>query len=107
MASGARPFDGKTSASVFDAILNRQPPSLRDLNPELPSALERIISRLLEKDPDRRFASAGELLGALRRYQQATAAAGSPLRWLRRPRVAVPLALLIAAAGMLIYRKRR
>jgi eukaryotic-like serine/threonine-protein kinase len=62
MATGRVPFQGDTAAAVFDQLLNRLQPSLLTLNPTLPRSLEVIIDKALEKDPDRRYRSAGELL---------------------------------------------
>jgi TolB-like protein/tetratricopeptide (TPR) repeat protein len=74
-----RAFDGATTALVFDAVLNRQPPSLRDIRPDLPSGVERIVTRLMAKDVDARYPSAKAVLADLR---QALGAAGDG-----RPRV--------------------
>ncbi len=54
-------FPGDTPALVFDGILNRAPISAVDLNVEVPSGLETIIAKLLEKDRNRRYRSAKEL----------------------------------------------
>jgi eukaryotic-like serine/threonine-protein kinase len=62
MATGRAPFQGDTAAAVFDQLLNRLQPSPLTLNPTLPRSLEAIIDKALEKDPDRRYRSAGELL---------------------------------------------
>jgi serine/threonine protein kinase len=48
MATGRQGFDGNTPAAIYDAILNRQPPSARDLNPALPAGLDGILSRARE-----------------------------------------------------------
>jgi len=64
MATGARPFQGGTTAVVFDAILNRAPTPPRDLNPALPVEIEGIITKALEKDREvrcRRHRSCGPI----------------------------------------------
>ena len=70
MAAGVLPFQGETSAVVFDAILNREPIPLADVNPSSPAELGRIISQALEKDRDLRFQSATELKTAIKRLKR-------------------------------------
>jgi len=70
MATGRRAFQGDTRAAVYDAILNREPASAVELNPQIPPDLERIIGKALEKDPVRRHQSAAELRDELRELQR-------------------------------------
>src|SRR5438046_8896602 len=60
MATGVSAFRGGSAAVVFEAILNRTPKSVRELNPEIPETLERSIARLLEKDRDLRYQTASD-----------------------------------------------
>jgi serine/threonine protein kinase len=72
MATGAVPFQGDTSAVVFDAILNRAPlPPVR-LNPQISQRLEEIIAKALEKDCDLRYQHASEIRSDLKRLQRDT-----------------------------------
>src|SRR5215469_9040720 len=61
MAGGVLPFAGDTSAVIFDAILNRDPARVDQINSSLPSEFGRILSKLLEKDRALRCQSATEL----------------------------------------------
>ncbi len=70
MATGILPFQGDTSAVVFDSILNRDPASLAEVNPSLPAELDRVIGQALEKDRDLRYQSATDLKTALKRLKR-------------------------------------
>ena len=63
---GGKPFAGDTPEAIAYHILNERPAPLRSVAPDVPQPLEDIVTRALEKDPDRRHASAAELMAALR-----------------------------------------
>jgi len=108
MATGRRAFAGDSVGMTFDAILHAAPvPPLR-LNPELPPELEKIITKALEKDPESRYSSAGEMQKALRKCQESLQVPKtglldlrSLLRRLRKPQVAIPALILLLALGFL------
>jgi tetratricopeptide (TPR) repeat protein/tRNA A-37 threonylcarbamoyl transferase component Bud32 len=60
MLTGSVPFRGTYQEATFYAIKNEPLPSLRAGRPDVPEALERVVTRALEKDPDQRFQSARE-----------------------------------------------
>ena len=61
MSTGVLPFQGDTSAVVFEAILNRDPRAATKVNAQLPAAFERVLDKALEKDRELRYQSATEL----------------------------------------------
>jgi serine/threonine protein kinase/Tfp pilus assembly protein PilF len=70
MASGKTPFQGDTSAVIFDAILNREPVPIGVENPAVPAQFGQILAKLLEKDRTLRCQSATELKTDLNRLKR-------------------------------------
>jgi eukaryotic-like serine/threonine-protein kinase len=70
MATGALPFRGDTSGVIFDGILNRAPVAPVRVNPEVPTRLEELINKALEKDPKLRCQSAAEMRADLERLKR-------------------------------------
>ncbi len=70
MATGVLPFQGDTSAVVFEAILNREPPSINQVNAALPAELNRILSKALEKDRGLRYQTATDFKTDLLRLKR-------------------------------------
>ncbi len=82
MIKGKRAFEGTTTASVIGAILERSAPSVADM---APTALDRVLKRCLEKDPENRWQTARDLRAALDLVAHAPKpVAGLPASLLRR-----------------------
>ncbi len=70
MAAGVLPFQGDTSAMIYEAILNRDPAPAAQLNPALPPDFGRILDKALEKDRNMRYQSATDLKTDLTRLKR-------------------------------------
>lgn len=70
MATGILPFQGDTAAVIYEAILNRDPSPVREANPSVPSELERIIDKALEKDRNLRYQTATDIKTDLARLKR-------------------------------------
>ena len=93
MTAGKRAFDGKTKTSLIAAIVSGQPRPISEMQPLTPPALEHVIRKCLEKDPDARWQSAQDVAEELRWIGEGQSAAAA------RPAAAAwPL---IAAAAVL------
>jgi Tol biopolymer transport system component/tRNA A-37 threonylcarbamoyl transferase component Bud32 len=66
MAAGRAPFQGNSSAEVLAAILHREPPPLARFEPETPAELQRIVSKALRKDRQKRYQTIDDFLIDLR-----------------------------------------
>ena len=98
MATGRLPFPDREPAQLLSSILTRDPRPPHELNGSISSGLEAVILKSLEKDPERRYPSAGALSGDLRRLSEPGASPekirpGSTRRWL----LFAGAALLVAA----------
>jgi serine/threonine protein kinase/Tol biopolymer transport system component len=80
MATGQLPFQGESTATIFDAILNRAPVAPVRLNPNLPPKLEDIIIRALEKDRNLRYQHASDMRAELQRLKRDTDSGRSAAR---------------------------
>jgi len=72
MATGRLAFPGFTSYDYCEAILNKEPPRPRQLNPAIPEELEHIIAKALEKDREVRYQTASDLRADLKRLKRDT-----------------------------------
>jgi len=70
MLSGQKPFQGETPTDVIVSIVERAPASLSGLAPEVPTELERIVSKALTKNREGRYPSAADLLSDLKNLKQ-------------------------------------
>ena len=85
MSTGSQAFQGESVAIVFDTILNRHPLPPSQINPQLPSEVERIIRRALEKDRALRYQHASEMRAELQRVKRDTSSGARPSAHAERP----------------------
>ena len=108
MATGLLPFRGETSGVIFKAILDGTPTSAVRLNPDLPTELERMIDKCLEKDRSLRYQHASDIRTDLQRLKRDTESGKTvaltrtvaPFRW-SHTRIAAIVLALAAIVGVL------
>ena len=79
MATGRQAFSGTSTAAVFTAILRDEPPRPSQVNLELPTELDRIIIKGLEKDRDLRYQHAADMHTDLKRLKRDTESGRTPV----------------------------
>jgi serine/threonine-protein kinase len=89
LTTGQQPFAGPTAAVLFDSILHRQAKAPSTISPVIPMSLERLIQRLMAKDPAARYESAKEVFAELRSIQQQQSSSHSNLTAQPVPSIAV------------------
>ena len=70
MATGQMAFPGSSNGVIFEAILNRMPAPVLEVNPTIPQKLDELIAKSLEKERDMRYQTAAELRGDLKRIKR-------------------------------------
>ncbi len=104
-ASGQKPFPGKGTIEIMNAILHSRPATLAKVNPSLPVALDRVVTRALEKDSSARYQTAAELRADLEALRQPQSSATTPLTAVRSrhaPLWIAAAALTVASIAWLI-----
>jgi len=69
MLTGKLPFEGDSAVSVALMQLQSTPKRPREVNPAIPVGLEQITMRAMEKQPDKRYTSAAEMLSDIERFR--------------------------------------
>lgn len=114
MVMGRRTFHRPTEADTISAVLNEDPPAISQISPEAPLALDRIIRRCLEKNPEQRFQNASDLAFALQELSDpgVSPAPGSVAparhesrhsRWLQSA-MALAVVVVLAVAALFLLR---
>ena len=109
MAAGTVPFGGATPFEVMISRIQRPPKPVRELNPELPVYLQKIIERCLTVDLGLRYQNVQQILDDLDAQSVKTTIVHrtKSQRWLRPAAAGVVLAAVLAAGGLWLYQKGR
>ena len=110
MLTGRPPFRGETAAETERQVIHDEPVSPSRLNTKVPRDLETICLKCLNKEPERRYASAAALADDLRRFGEGRPIQARPVgligrfwRWCRRnPTVAALVATAMALVGLAV-----
>jgi serine/threonine protein kinase len=114
LVTGRRPFGGEFTDAIRYAIANENPEPLARFKSDVPEDLQRIIFKLLEKDPDLRYQTATGLLSDLKLLQRSSGPTPSSVHSAVKPTVAprkgsrrfvIPAVLLVAAVALLLVFK--
>jgi dienelactone hydrolase len=107
MLSGKLPFVGDREASILYSVVHEEPKPLKAIKPDIPVELQQIIAWALKKKPESRYSSVTEMLNDLKNYRDSLRAGEmgvysfrSFLRLIRKPVVAIPAVVLIAAVAV-------
>jgi eukaryotic-like serine/threonine-protein kinase len=81
MLTGKRPFPGNSSDEVLSAVLDKEPPPVSQVIPQVPAELGRVVAQCLRKDASERFQSMGEVRAALEALRESAGGRVTARRW--------------------------
>ncbi|MGC1869622.1 MAG: protein kinase [Acidobacteriaceae bacterium] len=111
MLTGRPPFQADSTLAVLHSVIADRFPAVRELRPDAPEEAEQIVNKAMQKDAERRYASAGEMArdasGLLTKLSGYVPAVEAPsTRYLKMMTAALTLVLIAGAvAGWWIYRR--
>jgi eukaryotic-like serine/threonine-protein kinase len=109
MLTGTVPFDGDTTPQLCNKVLQDPAPLVRDLRPNVPEGLERIIARCLEKQREKRFENVSDLAAALAPFASPPGFDSTRVVWdqesqaFPRPQRVRPAVMVFTVMGMAIF----
>ena len=111
MLTKQQPFKDSYNEALMYSIINEDPEPLRSINPEIPPELEKIVLKMLYKNPEDRYGSVVEFIKDLGKYKKSSNLNPFEFKQLynyfKKPKIALPstiiFILLILIAGRIIY----
>jgi eukaryotic-like serine/threonine-protein kinase len=100
MATGKKPFDARSQASLIASIMKEEPRPISALQPMTPPALERVVKQCLAKEPDDRWQTAGDLKRELDWIVRGGSQLGIPAVVASRRRHRLQASTIVAAVGI-------
>ncbi|MFB3133768.1 MAG: protein kinase [Rhodothermales bacterium] len=108
MLTGERPFKGDYDQAIIYSLLNEDPASITEINPELPEEVEHVVTMCLEKEKDLRYPSVADLLADLEVLTQdpgsallSSTGSGASLYAMQRRQPRIPRKAIVVGAGVL------
>ena len=107
MLTGKLPFEGDIDQVIIYSILDKEPEKITSINPEIPLALENIVCKALEKDPDSRYQNVEEMLSDLLNLKNESSNSSSAKFYFKqkgkRKKTAIISALVVLVAVIIFY----
>ncbi len=95
LLTGQVPFTGKTEYEIIKGHLEKPPPPIQKLNPEVPVTLVKVIEKALSKKPEDRFSSADELLQVIKDLKEKILSSHKPKTFVEPPKFSIQTSFLL------------
>ncbi|MGB6034610.1 MAG: protein kinase [Bacteroidota bacterium] len=109
LLSGQRPFKGEHEPALLYSIVNQPARPMREVKPEVPEGLEKIVGKLLEKSQDHRYQGAAEVVAELEDLKHQLRTGTAPVQvqerksWPKLPILAGVIVLLLALLSVVYH----